>query len=134
MSLSTPLAMFDVSDKVALITGASGAFGMVAARCLAGAGCKLVLVAGNAGALDEISQECRDAGAEVHTINTRPADEAACAEMMESAVKAFGALDILVVASGMNKVAKIEEMEPETFTDVMDANVTQSWLLARAGR
>ena len=44
----------------------------------------------------------------------------------------FGKLDILVVASGMNKVAKIDEMAPSTFEDVMNANVTQSWLLARA--
>jgi NAD(P)-dependent dehydrogenase (short-subunit alcohol dehydrogenase family) len=41
-------------------------------------------------------------------------------------------LDILVVASGMNKVAKIDDMEPATFDAVMDANVTQSWLIARA--
>ncbi|MEO9826027.1 MAG: SDR family oxidoreductase [Paracoccaceae bacterium] len=132
MSLNNPLAMFDVSGKVALITGASGAFGMVAARCLAGAGCKLVLAAGSADALEEIATECRDAGADVHTVNARPTDEAACAAMMSSATDAFGSLDILVVASGMNKVAKIDEMEPETFTNVMDANVTQSWLLARA--
>ena len=32
----------------------------------------------------------------------------------------------------MNKVALINDMEPDTFTDVMDANVTQSWLIARA--
>ncbi|MEO0487830.1 MAG: SDR family oxidoreductase [Pseudomonadota bacterium] len=132
MSLADPLKMFDVTGKVALITGASGAFGMVAARVLAGAGCKLVLVAGNAEALDGIAEECRDGGAEVETINARPADEAACAAMMEHAVAAFGSLDILVVASGMNKVAKITEMEPATFEGVMDANVTQSWLLARA--
>ena len=44
----------------------------------------------------------------------------------------FGRLDILVVASGMNKVALINDMTPETFESVMDANVTQSWLLARA--
>jgi NAD(P)-dependent dehydrogenase (short-subunit alcohol dehydrogenase family) len=49
-----------------------------------------------------------------------------------AAVAAFGGLDILVVASGMNKVAKIDDMAPETFLAVMDANVTQSWLLARA--
>ena len=52
--------------------------------------------------------------------------------MVSTAVEAYGRLDILVVASGMNKVAKIDEMAPDTFTDVMDANVTQSWLLARA--
>jgi NAD(P)-dependent dehydrogenase (short-subunit alcohol dehydrogenase family) len=124
--------MFDVAGKVALITGASGAFGMVAARVLAGAGCKLVLAAGSGDALGEIAAECRAAGAEVHEVNGRPSDEAACAAMAQAAVGAFGSLDILVVASGMNKVAKIDEMAPETFESVMDANVTQSWLLARA--
>ncbi|MEL6518558.1 MAG: SDR family oxidoreductase [Pseudomonadota bacterium] len=132
MSISDPMKMFDVAGQTALITGASGAFGMVAARVLAGAGCKLVLVAGNAEALESIAGECREAGAEVHTINARPTDEAVCADMMAAAVAAFGSLDILVVASGMNKVAKIDEMAPDTFTAVMDANVTQSWLLARA--
>ena len=44
-AMANPLSMFDVTGKVALITGASGAFGMVAARVLAGAGCRLVLVA-----------------------------------------------------------------------------------------
>lgn len=132
MAITDPLSMFDVKGKAALITGASGAFGTVAARVLAGAGCNLVLVAGNKQALDEIAGECREAGAKVETVNKRPEDEAACAEMVKVSVDAFGALDILVVASGMNKVAKIDEMEPETFASVMDANVTQSWLLARA--
>src|SRR5207245_10425503 len=40
--------------------------------------------------------------------------------------------DILVVAPGKNDVAKITDMSPERFLDVMDANVTQSWLMARA--
>lgn len=132
MTLSNPLSMFDVKGKVALITGASGAFGMVAARVLAGAGCKLVLAAGNAEALGQIAAECREAGAEVIEANTRPDTETACAALVAQAVAGFGALDILVVASGMNKVAKIAEMAPETFLSVMDANVTQSWLMARA--
>lgn len=132
MTLPNPLEMFDVRGKVALITGASGAFGMVAARVLAGAGCKLVLAAGNANALDEIATECREAGAEVLAVNTRPDSEAACLALVQKAVASFGVLDILVVASGMNKVAKIEDMSLETFASVMDANVNQSWLLARA--
>ena len=37
-----------------------------------------------------------------------------------------------MVASGLNKVAKIVDQKPEDFLDVMDANVTQSWLMARA--
>lgn len=131
-AMANPLSMFDVKGQVALITGASGAFGMVAARILAGAGCKLVLAAGNQSALDAIATECGDMGAEVVAVNTRPDDEFACDALVAAAVKAFGQLDILVVASGMNKVALINDMSPETFTNVMDANVTQSWLLARA--
>lgn len=130
--MANPLSMFEVKGKVALITGASGAFGMVAARILAGAGCKLVLVAGNQAALDEISEECRGMGADVTAVNKRPNDEETCNALVAEAVSAYGRLDILVVASGMNKVALINDMSPETFTSVMDANVTQSWLLARA--
>lgn len=131
-SLGNPLSMFEVKGKTALITGASGAFGMVAARVLAGAGCNLVLAAGNDQALQEISTECRDMGAAVSAQNVRPNDEATCQKLVDESVAAFGSLDILVVASGMNKVALINDMEPDTFTDVMDANVTQSWLIARA--
>ena len=132
MTLPNPLDMFNIRGKVALITGASGAFGAVAARVLAGAGCKLVLAAGKASELEHIADDCRAGGAEVLTINARPDSEAACAALVAGAVTAFGALDILVVASGMNKVAKIDAMPPADFDAVMDANVTQSWLLARA--
>ncbi|MCO5154036.1 MULTISPECIES: SDR family NAD(P)-dependent oxidoreductase [unclassified Shinella] len=132
MSLHDPLSMFDVKGKVALITGASGAFGMVAARVLAGAGCSLVLAAGKAAELAAIAQQCREDGAAVVEVNARPDSEDNCAALVRAAVENFGRLDILVVASGMNKVAKIEDMAPEAFLSVIDANVTQSWLLARA--
>ncbi len=129
MSLSNPHAMFDVTGKVALITGASGAFGAVAAECLSSAGCKVVLAAGNSDAMADVAARCPG---ETHQINARPDSEAACQALVDETVATFGRLDILVVASGMNKVAKITEMAPDTFADVMDANVTQSWLMARA--
>ncbi len=129
MSLSDPHSFFDVSGKVALITGASGAFGAVAAEVLSAAGCKTALAAGNSEALETVAANCKG---ETLQINARPSDEAACSDLVAKTVKAFGRLDILVVASGMNKVAKINDMTPETFGDVMDANVTQSWLMARA--
>ncbi len=129
MSLSNPLSFFDVTGKVALITGASGAFGAVAAECLSGAGCKVALAAGNAEAMAEVAGKCKG---ETLQINARPDSEEACADLVAKTVEAFGRIDILVVASGMNKVAKIGDMEPATFEGVMDANVTQSWLMARA--
>jgi NAD(P)-dependent dehydrogenase (short-subunit alcohol dehydrogenase family) len=130
--LANPLSLFDIAGKVAVVTGASGAFGALASRVLAAAGVKLAIVAGNAKALEETAAACRRTGAQPLSINERPSDEAACNEIVAKTVAAFGRLDILVVASGKNDVAKITEMAPARFLDVMDANVTQSWLMARA--
>jgi NAD(P)-dependent dehydrogenase (short-subunit alcohol dehydrogenase family) len=130
--LANPLSLFDVKGKVAVITGASGAFGALAAEVLAAAGAKLVLTAGKAKDLAEIATKCREVGAEVEPINRRPATEADCEWIAEAAKLRFGRIDILVVASGKNDVSKIVDMAPERYLDVMDANVTQSWLMARA--
>jgi len=130
--MKNPLSLFDVTNKVAVVTGASGAFGAVAARVLAGAGCKLVLTAGKKTELEAITTECKGLGAEVAALNLRPSSEANCTKIVEAAVARFGRVDILVVASGKNDVSKITDMAPGRFLDVMDANVTQSWLMARA--
>lgn len=129
MSLDDPRGLFDVTGKVALVTGASGAFGGVAARCLSGAGCKVALAGGHAEAVAAAAAKCTG---ETIQINRRPDSAETCEGLVAEAVGAFGRLDILVVASGMNQVAKIDEMDPATFAAIMDANVTQSWLMARA--
>ena len=64
-------------------------------------------------------------------INIRPSSEKDCERIVEETVRSFGRIDILVVASGINKVSKVDEMSPDTFKNVMDVNVTQSWLMAR---
>src|SRR5450631_307405 len=130
--LANPLSLFDVKGKVAIITGASGSFGALAAEVLAAAGAKLVLTAGKARELDDIAAKCRAAGAEVEAMNKRPASEVDCTAIVDAATHRFGRVDILVVGSGKNDVSKIVDMSPERFLDVMDANVTQSWLMARA--
>jgi NAD(P)-dependent dehydrogenase (short-subunit alcohol dehydrogenase family) len=126
--LADPLSLFDVKGKVAIITGASGAFGALAARVFSAAGCKLVLTAGKKTELDAIVKDCKSAVG----LNIRPSTEENCNTIVAEAVKAFGQVDILVVASGKNDVSKIHEMAPARFLDVMDANVTQSWLMAKA--
>ncbi len=127
--LNNPLSLFDIKGKVAVITGASGAFGALAAKVMSGAGCKLVLTAGKKAELDKIAAEC---STEVETLNIRPSTEQNCNDIIAKAVARFGRVDILVVASGKNDVSKITDMAPERFLDVMDANVTQSWLMAKA--
>lgn len=127
-----PMSLFSVKEKVAIVTGATGAFGAMAALTLASAGARLVLAAGKAKELAAVAEACRKRGAEVEAVASRPASEAACEAIVENAVGRFGRVDILVVASGKNDVSKIVDMSPERFLDVMDANVTQSWLMARA--
>jgi len=127
-----PLSLFDIRGQTAIVTGSSGAFGKVAAKTLAGAGANVLLAAGNAAELKKVAGECEKLGAKVETIAKRPGSEADCAAIVDAAVKKFGRVDILVCAGGLNKVAKIVDQKPEDFLDVMDANVTQSWLMARA--
>ncbi len=130
--LKNPASLFDVRGRVAVVTGASGAFGALAAKVLAGAGTKLFISTGNAKELEKLAAECKELGADVETLAIRTTNEANCGKIIDAAVKRFGRVDILVVASGKNDVAKITDMTPDRFLDVMDANVTQSWLMARA--
>jgi NAD(P)-dependent dehydrogenase (short-subunit alcohol dehydrogenase family) len=130
--LKNPQSLFDIKGKIAVITGASGAFGALAAQVMAGAGARVLLAAGNAKELEKSAADCRALGAEVETVQLRPNSEQNCDAIMAKAVERFGGVDILVVASGKNDVAKINDMTPARFLDVMDANVTQSWLISRA--
>ncbi len=130
--LKNPLSLFDVRGKTAIVTGATGAFGALGAQVLAGAGCNLVLAAGGAEALNKVAVECEKLGAKAEAVNMRPSSAANCEKIVEAAVKRFGVVDILVLAAGINKVQKIVDQPPEVFAEVMDVNVTQSWLMARA--
>src|SRR5213596_3705393 len=98
--LKNPASLFDVRGKTAIITGASGAFGALAAKVLAGAGANVVLAAGNAIELKKVAAECETLGAKAEIVAVRPSSEANCDKIVEAAVKKFGHVDILVVASG----------------------------------
>ena len=130
--LKNPLSLFDVRGKTAIVTGASGAFGALAAKVLAGAGANIVLAASKQDELKKVAAECEALGGKATVIALRPSSEANCDRIVAAAVDTFGGVDILVVASGLNKVSKITEQKPEDFLEVQDANVTQSWLMARA--
>jgi NAD(P)-dependent dehydrogenase (short-subunit alcohol dehydrogenase family) len=130
--LKNPLSLFEVRGKTAIITGATGAFGAMAAKTLAAAGAGLVIAASNAAALATIAAQCEKLGGKAVPVAKRPSSEANCDAIVATAAETFGGVDILVVASGQNKVSKIVDQKAEDFLDVMDANVTQSWLMARA--
>ena len=108
MSLDNPLSFFDVSGKVALITGASGAFGAVAARCLSGAGCRVALAAGNSDALARVAEAC---GGETLQINARPNSETACDKMEPAAFDAV--MDANVAQTWLVTRAAVRQMKSQ---------------------
>jgi NAD(P)-dependent dehydrogenase (short-subunit alcohol dehydrogenase family) len=103
--LRNPLSLFDIRGKVALVTGASGAFGALAAKVLAGAGTRLAISAGNAAALDAVAAQTAARWEPTSRRSNRRGDtEPACEAIVEATVARFGRIDILVVASGKNQV------------------------------
>src|SRR5947207_464611 len=113
--LKNPLSLFDVRGKTAIVTGASGAFGALAAKVLAGAGANVVISAGGAETLKKVAVECESLGGKVEMVAMRPSSENNCDQIVEAAVTKFGRVDILVVASGINKVSKIVEQKAQDF-------------------
>ena len=87
--LKNPASLFDVRGKVAVVTGASGAFGALAAKVLAGAGTKLFISTGNAKELEKLAGECKALGADVETLAIRTTNEANCGKIIDAAVEAF---------------------------------------------
>src|SRR4051794_13065792 len=130
--LNNPLSLVEGRGPTAIARGATGAFGAIAAKTLAGAGANVVIAANNADGLKKIAAECEALGGKAEVVAKRPSSEADCDAIVKAAVDRFGRVDILVVASGQNKVSKIVDQPAADFLDVMDANVTQSWLMARA--
>ncbi|MEE2760449.1 MAG: SDR family oxidoreductase [Pseudomonadota bacterium] len=131
-TLRNPLTMFDVKGKVAVITGASGAFGRATALTLGSLGGKLVLASGNEEELDEVAAEVKQVGGEAVISNRRPETLVDAEAIRDAGVKAFGNIDQLVIASGYNKAGFIHEMEFEDWQEVMDANVRGAWFMAKA--
>ena len=127
-----PALLFDVSGKVAIVVGATGAFGQVVCVTLGKAGAKLVIAAGNAANLAELESELAAAGIVAISVAQRPDTEADCDAIISAAVEHYGRVDILVVASGTNDVSPIVDMTPERFRAVQLANVDGAWLIARA--
>jgi NAD(P)-dependent dehydrogenase (short-subunit alcohol dehydrogenase family) len=125
-------SLFDVRGKSAVIVGATGAFGKVACATLGSAGARLTVAAGNAEELAHLNEELQEAGVQTVCVAKRSNHEADAEAIAAAAVAAFGGIDILVVASGMNDVSPIVAMAPERFDKVMQANVDGAWLIARA--
>jgi NADP-dependent 3-hydroxy acid dehydrogenase YdfG len=76
--LRNPLSLFNVKDKVAIITGASGAFGRATALALTALGGKVLLASGTEAELDGVASEVRELGGAPATVVRRPASDFFC--------------------------------------------------------
>jgi len=131
-ALRNPLSLFDVSERVAIVTGASGALGRAIAVALGALDCKLLLASGSQAPLDDVADEVRSVGGTAATLVRRPDSLEDAQAIVDAAVAAYGRVDSLVVASGLNKPAMIQDMPLDDWEAVMDANVRGAWLMAKA--
>lgn len=126
-----PAKRFSIEGKSVIVTGASGAMGSEAAKALGAAGANVTLAGTNVAVLEELCTLPELTGRS--TIVARRPDELADAEaIVAGAVAAFGGIDGMLVASGMNKVGLITDQSVADWESVMDANVKGSWLMAKA--
>jgi len=127
-----PRSLFDVTGRSVLITGATGAFGRVAALSLTAAGARLTLAARDAAKLEAVGQDVKELGGEAVLVDRRPEELADAEAMVAAAARAYGRLDGVVTAAGLNRVGLIVDQDPADWDEVQRANVRGTWLVCKA--
>ncbi len=127
------IKQFDLTGKSAIITGGSKGLGLAMAAGLASAGANVMLVNRNA---DEGAAAAQELNADYGVNATSFAADITKADQVEAmvnaAINAFGTVDILINSAGINIRGAIDELTPEDFNNVMNVNVTGTWLCCRA--
>ena len=125
------MSLFDLSGRVALVTGGNGGIGLGMGKGLAAAGASIVVAARNgpknASALEAISA----LGGKCKAIEVDVADEAACRGMAEQAAAAFGRLDILVNNAGIARRRRPEAMSLTDWNAILQVNLTAALVAAQ---
>lgn len=125
-------ALFDLTGRVALVTGGSGGLGRRMGEALASAGAAVVLVARRAPQLAEAVAAIKATGGEVAGITRDLVDPATLDELVREAGRAFGAPDILVNAAGVNLREPPEAITPGSWHYTLTLNLSVPFFLARA--
>ena len=127
------IKQFNLSGKAAIITGGSKGLGFSMAAGLASAGAKVMLVNRNKEEGELAAKELQDAyGTTALSFAADVSDKKQTDHMVMSAIDAFGKIDILINSAGINIRGPIDEVSPEDFQQVMNVNVTGTWLCNRA--
>jgi len=122
-----------LTDKIALVTGASRGIGYTLAKELARAGAHVVAVARTQGALEELDDEIRGFGGSATLVPVDLTDFDAIDRLGGALFERFGRLDVLVGNAGiLGPMGPLSHAAPKDFDKVLAINVTANWRLVRS--
>ena len=126
------LEAFRVTDKVAIVTGASSGLGVNFADALAEAGADVVICARRADRLEDTKARVEGHGRRCVAVQADVTDVDDCNRVVEQAVAELGRLDVLVNNAGMGTAVPATREDPEEFRRVIDINLNGSYWMAQA--
>lgn len=121
---------FDLSGRVALVTGASSGIGAGFARTLARAGARVVL---GARRLDRTEALAREIGEQALAVQLDVTDEPSIIAAYDAAEARFGSVDSVVANAGIGTGGRSTDVSAEALRAVVDTNLVGSYLVAREG-
>ena len=123
---------FQLTGRLALVTGASKGIGLGIAGAMAEAGADVILVARDPGELESAAVKLRETGRRISIapFDLRKTDDITA--WFSSVVEAHGRPDILVNAAGITRRAPTEDLKTEDWNDTLAVNLTAPFLLAQA--
>jgi NAD(P)-dependent dehydrogenase (short-subunit alcohol dehydrogenase family) len=124
--------MFDLTRKVALVTGASSGMGRAIALALANQGAKVVITARRLDRLEALGAEIKSGGKEALSVQMDVTKKADIQHAVDEAVKTFGKLDILVNNAGALDYSAFLDMTEEKWDLILDTNLKGYFLMAQA--
>ena len=127
----TSQKLFDLTGKVAVITGGNGGIGLGIAMGLAGAGANIVIAARSVEKTAQALEDIRTLGVEAHGITVDVTQEPAIQRMVTSTIDHMGRLDILVNNSGIAVRAQPQELASAQWDSVVDVNLRGAFLASK---
>lgn len=121
-----------LAGKIAVVTGSSRGIGRAIALALAGEGCRVVLSARTAPALDEAVAAARAAGGAAHGVVCDVTTPAGVSALFDGARAAFGGVDILVNNVGGSGARDFHDVDDADFAAALDRNLWPAFRCARA--
>ncbi len=123
--------MNQLKDQVGIVTGASGGLGKTIAEAYAAEGAKVVLGSRNMENMAEVVKSIQEAGGTALAVQTDVRSEEDIIALFKACVDKFGRLDILVNNAGITTNKPTDEIDLETWQNILAVNVTGSFLCAR---